>query len=100
MIYKIRRARLSISYSIFWIFVSALILFLALFPRLAIMFAELLGVLSSVNFIFLVMLFILLAHNFFVTIKLSNLENKLKKIVEEYAVKEKMDMDDLEDNNE
>ena len=90
VIRKIRKAKLRIDYSLFWIIVSLLIMVLALFPELAIKLASLMGVMSAVNLIYLVMIFILLLHNFTMTVKISSLESKINNLTEEIAIREKV----------
>ena len=90
VIRKIRKAKLRIDYSLFWIIVSVLIMFLAIFPGVAIKLATMMGVISAVNLIYLVMIFILLLHNFSMTMKISSLESKINNLTEEIAIREKM----------
>ena len=87
---KIRSAKLRIDYSIYWILVSGLIIILALFPQIAIKMATLIGVASPVNLIYLVMIFILFVHNFFLTIKVSKVEDMVNNIVQDKAVDDKI----------
>ena len=93
VIRKIRKAKLRIDYSLFWMIVSLLIMVLALFPELAIKLATLMGVMSAVNLIYLVMIFILLLHNFTMTVKISSLESKINNLTEEIAIREKLQND-------
>lgn len=93
VIRKIRKAKLRIDYSLFWMIVSLLIMVLALFPELAIKLATLMGVMSAVNLIYLVMIFILLLHNFTMTVKISSLESKINNLTEEIAIREKLQDD-------
>lgn len=93
VIRRIRKAKLRIDYSLFWIIVSVLIMFLAIFPGVAIKLASMMGVMSAVNLIYLVMIFILLVHNFTMTMKISSLESKINNLTEEVAIREKMKND-------
>ena len=88
MIRKVRNAKVQIEYSLFWIAFSALLLILSIFPQIAYFVAKLLGIQSTVNFIFLFVIFILLIHQFVSTIKISVLENKIKELTQEIAVRE------------
>ena len=90
VIRKIRKAKLRIDYSLFWIIVSFLIILLSLFPRIATKLATMIGVMSPVNLVFLVMIFILLLHNFTMTMKISAMETKINNLTEEIAIKEKV----------
>lgn len=91
---KIRHAKVQIEHSLFWIVFSAGLLLLSFFPQIAVIAANLLGIQAPVNFIFLFVIFVLLLHQFFNSIKISQLENKLKELTQELAVRE------LEEKNE
>lgn len=98
---KIRNAKVQIESSIFWIGFSALLLILSIFPKIAEMVTELLGIYSTVNFIFLFVIFVLLLNQFFNSLKISQLENKIKELTQEIAVRElrKKDLEAKEDEN-
>ena len=51
---RIHKDQLRIQDSIFWILLSVLVLILAFFPQIAIGMAQQLGIISPVNFVFLV----------------------------------------------
>lgn len=57
---KVRNAKVEIETSLFWIGFSALLLILSIFPKIAEIIADLLGIYSTVNFIFLFVIFVLL----------------------------------------
>ena len=85
---RIRKAKLKIEYSLFWIVFSFLLLVLSIFPQIAL--ADLCGIQSPVNFIFLFMIFILLLHNFYITFRVSHLENMIQSLTQEIAVRDVM----------
>ena len=85
---KVRNAKVEIETSIFWIGFSALLLILSIFPKIAEVIADLLGIYSTVNFIFLFVIFVLLVHQFTNSIKISQMVNKLKELTQEIAVRE------------
>lgn len=85
---RIRKARLQIEYAIFWVLLAGVLVVLALFPQLASLAAVLLGVVSPVNLIFLVMIFILLVKVFFQTIEIAHLEYKLRELAQKLAIEE------------
>lgn len=87
---RIRKAKLKIEYSLFWIVFSFLLLVLSIFPQIAIALADLCGIQSPVNFIFLFMIFILLLHNFYITFRVSHLENIIQSLTQEIAVRDVM----------
>jgi len=83
----IRKSQLSIQDSIFWIVFSVVEFLLAVFPNVAIGMTQLLGFVSPANFIFLVFIFILYIKLFSTSQKISVLENKIKKLGYELALK-------------
>lgn len=85
---RIRNAKVQIESSIFWIGFSALLLLLSIFPGIAEFVADILGIYSTVNFIFLFVIFVLLIHQFSNSIKISQLENRIKELTQEIAVRE------------
>lgn len=88
IIKKIRNAKVQIETSLFWIVFAAGLLVLSFFPEIAYVAADLLGFQAPVNFIFLFVIFVLLVHQFFNSIKISELENKLKELTQELATRE------------
>lgn len=88
MIRKIRKYKVQINYSIFWIGFSLLLLFFSIFPECAVWAANLLGIYSSTNFIFLAILFVIIIKLFNTTIELSNLEYKIKELSQKIALEE------------
>lgn len=99
---KVRNAKVDIENSIFWIGFSALLLILSIFPKIAEVIADLLGIYSTVNFIFLFVIFVLLIHQFTNSIRISQLENRVKELTQEIAVRElrKKDLENKEEKNE
>lgn len=91
---RIRKAKLKIEYSLFWIVFAFLLLVLSIFPQIAVFFAGLCGIQSPVNFIFLFMIFILLLHNFYLTFTVSHLENMIQNLTQEIAVRDALKKDE------
>ena len=82
---RIHKDQLRIQDSIFWILLSVLVLFLAFFPQIAIGMAQHLGIISPVNFVFLVFIFCAFIKIFSMAAKISNLEDKINKLSYEEA---------------
>ena len=97
IIRKIRQSKVQINYAIFWILFSACLLIFSIFPELSISLASLLGIYSSTNFIFLVILFAVIIKLFFNTIEISNLEYKIKELSQKIAIDEK-DFNETKEN--
>lgn len=95
IIRKIRQSKVQINYAIFWILFSMCLLIFSLFPELSISLAKILGIYSSTNFIFLVILFAVIIKLFFNTIEISNLEYKIKELSQKIAIDEKKYKDSM-----
>ena len=85
---KIRKEKVQIQYSIFWILFSLLLLVLAIFPDLLIRLARVFGMGSPANLVFLIIIFLLLVKAFNLTVEISALEVKLKELTQRIALKD------------
>lgn len=94
MMRKIRHSKFQIEYAIFWILFSVLLIVMAIFPNLAIYLAHAIGIQSPVNMIFLVIIFILMAKLFYLNIHVSQLEYKVKELVQKLALNEHGQLED------
>lgn len=88
MVKKICESKIKIEDSLFWILFAGLLLILSILPGIADFMAGVVGIYSTVNFIFLFFIFIILIKEFTMTIKISQLENKIKELTQEIAIKE------------
>lgn len=61
---RVRLAKVQIEDTIFWLLFSAALLILAIFPGIAYWAANLLGFMSPINFVYVVIIFLLLAKQF------------------------------------
>lgn len=82
---KIRHSKFRIEDSVFWICFSFLLILVSVFPQILTAGAKRLGVISPVNFVFLLIIFLLLLKIFLLSRKVSELEDKLKKLVQKIA---------------
>ena len=82
----VRKSRMRIEDSLFWVGLSLLILVLSIFPDLGIWCADLLGVQSPVNFVLLFFIAVLLVKCFLLARQVSQLENKTKELAQRVAV--------------
>ena len=92
---RIRKAKLTIEDSIFWILLAMMFVVFALFPIVPDTLARLLGIYSTANFLFLFMIFILLMRMFSMSMRISTLEDKIRKLVQELALRDKDALDEL-----
>lgn len=86
MLKRIRQSKIQIEDSLFWILFAIMVVILGAFPVIADFMAGVIGIYSTVNFIFLFFIFILLIKEFSMTIKISQLENKIKELTQEIAL--------------
>lgn len=85
----IRKSRVRIEDTLFWIILSILLMVVSFFPEIAFWFSRLLEVQSPINFIFLLIIFILLVNQFYMSIKMSQLKIKFDELVQKIAIAEK-----------
>ncbi len=83
---NIRRKRIQIEDSIFWVIFSISLLVVAIFPQIVGALADLIGVLSPSNLVFLVVIAVLTAKLFTLTISISSLKHKINELAQEEAL--------------
>lgn len=86
---RIRRAQIRVEDTLFWMGFTVVLLVLSVFPNIAIRAAQLLGVQSPVNFIFLCIIFVLMIKLFLMSVQLSMLTEKVKRLAQWVAIGEK-----------
>lgn len=86
IIMQIRRHKLNIDDSILWIFWSIVLLILSIFPKFSFYIAEKMGFQSTSNFIICLFVFILYMIIFFQNIKISELREKNKQIIQRVSI--------------
>ena len=98
VINEVRKAKLQIGDSLPWFFFMAIFVILALFPQIAIFCAGLLGIQSPVNLVFLCIIGILIIRIFKLTLRVSQLDSKIREIAQRSAI-ERTDERDRERND-
>lgn len=88
MLRRIRKAQVQIEYTIFWMIFSILLLVLSLFPEIAMAASYLLGFQAPINFVYLVIIAVLIANQFLMTVRMSQLDNKVRKLAQRVALNE------------
>ena len=84
----VRNSRMRTEDSLFWIIFSWILLILAVFPSLAATAAKWLGVISTVNLVYLVIIFALMIKLLLTDQKVSRLEAKLTRLMQDQAVEQ------------
>ena len=90
MLKKVKKSKVQIEHTIFWIIFGVFLILISLIP-IVYLFAHLLGIQSPANLVLVFIIFILLIKQFLMTIEMSQLEIKIRELVEEIALKEKKD---------
>lgn len=93
LILKIRKHKLNIDDSIIWILWSILLLILSAFPKLSYLLGKFLGFESTSNFILTGFIFCIYIMVFFQNIKISELKEKNKNLIQKLSIEKKDKMD-------
>ena len=82
----IRKKQIQLKDGIFWILFSFLLILISFFPVLAVWASRILGIQSPSNCVFLILIFLLGCHQFFLTIRISQLEMKINRLIQSGAI--------------
>ncbi|MEG2930914.1 MAG: DUF2304 domain-containing protein [Ruthenibacterium sp.] len=85
----IRKSKVRIEDTFFWIFFSVVLVLLSFFPNLAVWASETLKIMSPINFVFILIIFILIVKQFFLSMKLSQLEIRTAALAQQLAIDRK-----------
>lgn len=88
MMHKIRKSKVQIEDSIFWVLFSMVLILFSVFPQVAYLMSDLVGTDAPSNFIFLLIIFVLLVKIFSMTVRISQLETRLQELVQRIALSE------------
>ena len=83
---KIRQSKLQIEDSIFWLAFSSVLIIFSIFPGLPDLLARLAGTYTTANFIYLMVIFLLIVKLFHMSIKMSQLETRIREMAQEMAL--------------
>ena len=86
MTVKIRDSKMRLEDSLFWFCFSALLLLASIFPQVFFWLSNLVGTMSPSNFVFLFIIFILLIVCFRLSVRLSQLDTKLRELTQQLAI--------------
>lgn len=95
---RVRNSKIKIEDSLFWIVFSFLLLLLSIFPGIAGWAAGILGIQSQTNFVFIFVIFVLLMKQFNDAVKMSQLEDRIRELIQDLAVKELWEEEKKEEN--
>lgn len=86
LMHSIKRSKMSIEDSIFWLGFSLLILIMSVFPEISSWLSTLVGFISPVNLVFLFFIFVLIIRDFLSNRRISQLENRVKELTQQIAL--------------
>ncbi len=89
LITLLKRNRISLKYSLLWLFSGVVLLVLALFPKLLNIGARIIGIYNPVNALFAVVIFCIIMLLISLTSIVSKQSEKNKKLVQELGLLEK-----------
>ena len=87
---KIQKSQMRIEDSIFWLGFSFMLILFSVFPQVVYVMSDLSGTQTPVNFIFTFIIFVLIVRMFRMTVKISQLETRLRDLVERIAIEENL----------
>ncbi len=93
LLVRIRKSRMQIEDSVFWVLLAFLCILLALFPRILYFFTDLLNMKSPANLLFMFMIGMLLYKCFQMSIHISVLEERIRTLTQNEAL-EKLEEED------
>ena len=86
MLRNVKRSKMRIEDTLFWVFLSVFVLLLAIFPQIITALAAALGIASEQNFLFLLFIFLALASGYFTARSNSDQETKLRELTQQIAL--------------
>lgn len=93
---RIRSAKVLIKDSIFWILFSFTLLIISACPQIAVWAADKLKFDAAINFVFLLIIFLLLIKLFSASLRISQLDATVQNLVQRLALNEKKQEEDKE----
>ncbi len=87
---KVRRCKVKVYDAVFWIAISVILVVLGVVPELSFYMSGILGIQSPANFVFLIIIFLLLEKLFTLSIQVSQLEDKIENLSAEVALRTKV----------
>ena len=86
MLRNVKRAKMRIEDTLFWVALTVLVLIIGIFPQIMGFFSTMLGFASEQNFVFLFFIFVLLVNSYYTSRANSDLETKVKELTQQIAL--------------
>ena len=90
MLRQIRKKKVQIDSTIFWIVFSFILVLMAVFPNIVSWFARLLGIISPANLVMAGIILILIIKMFLMTLEISEMKTKLRELAQNTALKKEI----------
>lgn len=90
---KVKKYKILVEDAVFWIVLDFIFVILAIFPGIAVSLAYVLGFVSPANFVYLVIITLLLWKVFVNSTEISRLKDKVNELAQEIALAHKDDQD-------
>lgn len=88
VVYAVRKRRILIEDSLFWLAFAVLLVILGVFPQIAFFFARIFGFQSAANFVFTAIMAVLLIKEFRNTSKISLLKDRVVQLSQEVGLRD------------
>ncbi len=88
MVRYIRKSKVKIEDTFFWIIFSGIIIIASVFPQIFFWAADLIGISAPINFVLLFIIFLMILKMYTLTLKVSMLELKIIELTQNIAIKE------------
>ncbi len=86
---QIRKQKVKLDFTFFWILFALFLLIISIFPDLVNFGSKLAGISNHVTFVLVLIIFLLMYKIFSLSLHMTILQQKLEKLVQELALKEK-----------
>lgn len=83
---KVRRSQIRLEDSLFWFCFAVLLFLVSIFPGIFYVLSALIGTMSVANFVFLFFIFVLLISCFAQSVRISQLDTKLRDLTQQLAI--------------
>ena len=83
-----KKSRLSTEIAVLWVGFLILLVLLSIFPQFSTFMAEMMGIKTVINAVFLVIIFLLICMVFFLCLQVSVLNERVKNLIQEMSLSE------------
>lgn len=85
---KISKAQMKLVDGFSWLLMAAFFIIISIWPEIIYWLCRKLGIISPINLVYLIVIFILLMKLFFASIKISILESRINDLAQEVAIRD------------